>query len=131
MFGLARLGRDCEVRYTQGGKAVAGLALAFNYGKKADDGKRPTQWVEGTIWGERAESLKPYLLKGGLVSVTLNDVHIETYQGRSGEGHKLVGIVAEIEPAGGGQQPQQRQNQQSANKPGRGRTDDGGDEIPF
>jgi single-strand DNA-binding protein len=112
MFGLARLGKDCELRFTQGGDPVASLALAFSYGKKGDDGKRPTQWVEASIWGKRAEALAPYLLKGGLVSVTLNDVHIETYQGSKGEGHKLVGHVTEIELAGGNQQQGQQQQQQ-------------------
>jgi single-strand DNA-binding protein len=117
MFGLARLGKDCELRYTAGGDAVAGLALAFNYGKKGNDDKRPTQWVEGSIWGKRAEALAPYLLKGGLVSVTLNDIHIETYQGKNGEGHKLVGHVTEIELAGGNQQQGQQQPQQRQHAP--------------
>lgn len=109
LFGLARLGKDCELRFTQNGDPVANLALAFSYGKKGDDGKRKTVWVEGSIWGKRAEAIAPYLLKGGLVSVTLNDVHIETYQGKNGEGHKLVGQVSEIELAGGGQQQSQQQ----------------------
>jgi single-strand DNA-binding protein len=140
MFGLARLGKDAELRFTQGGDPVAGLALAFSYGKKGDDGKRPTQWVEASMWGARAEALAPYLLKGGLVSVTLSEVHIETYQGKNGEGHKLVGRVTEIELAGGNQQqgqqqPQQRQQaqaprQQSASRPAPNFSDMD-DSIPF
>lgn len=102
-FGLARLGKDAEVRHVPNGDAVVSLALAFTYGKKGADGKRPTQWVDGAFWGARAEALAPYLLKGGLVSITLDDVHIETYQSQKGEGHKLVGRVAQIELAGGGQ----------------------------
>lgn len=103
IFGLARLGKDAELRHTSGGDAVVSLALAFTYGKKGADGKRPTQWVDGAFWGARAEALTPYLLKGGLVSITLEDVHIETYQSAKGDGHKLVGRVAQIELAGGGQ----------------------------
>lgn len=103
IFGLARLGKDAEVRFIPSGEAVIGLALAFTYGKKGADGKRPTQWLEGSFWGARAQALAPYLLKGGLVSITLDDVHIETYQSAKGEGHKLVGKVAQIELAGGGQ----------------------------
>jgi single-strand DNA-binding protein len=103
IFGLARLGKDAELRHTSNGDAVVSLALAFTYGQKGQDGKRPTQWVDGAFWGKRAEVLTPYLLKGGLVSVTLEDVHIETYQSQKGEGHKLVGRVAQIELAGGGQ----------------------------
>lgn len=102
-FGLARIGCDAELRRTGSGDAVASLSLAFSYGRKGEDGKRPTQWIDASLWGKRAEALAPYLLKGGLVSVTLDEVHIETYEGRSGEGHKLVGKVLDIELAGGGE----------------------------
>jgi single-strand DNA-binding protein len=102
-FGLARLGKDAELRHTPSGDAVVNLALAFTYGAKGQDGKRPTQWVDATFWGKRAESLAPYLLKGGLVSITLDEIHIETYQSAKGEGTKLAGKVLQIELAGGGQ----------------------------
>lgn len=105
-YGLARLGRDAEVRYTQGGEPVASLSLAFSYGRKGDDGRRSTQWVDGSLWGKRAEALAPYLLKGGLVVVSLEEVHAETYQGQNGEATKLVGRVADIELAGGGERQQ-------------------------
>lgn len=105
-FGLARLGRDAEIRYTQGGEPVASLSLAISYGRKGDDGKRPTQWVDGSLWGKRAEVLVPYLTRGSLVVVTLEDVHIEAYQGRNGEATKLVGRVTDIELAGGGDRQQ-------------------------
>lgn len=105
-YGLARLGRDAEIRYTQGGDPVASLSLAFSYGRKGEDGRRPTQWVDGSLWGKRAEALAPYLLKGGLVVVSLEEVHSETYQGQNGEATKLVGRVADIELAGGGERQQ-------------------------
>lgn len=101
-FGLARLGRDCELRYTPDGTAVANLSLAFSYGRKGEDGKRPTQWLEGAVFGKRAEALAPYLLKGGLVSVTLEDTHIETFKSRDGTpGTKLTARVLAIDLAGG------------------------------
>lgn len=107
-FGLARIGRDVEVRRTAGGDAVASLSLAFTYGRKGEDGKRPTQWVDAALWGKRAEALAPYLLKGGLVAVTLEEVHIQTFQGSNGPGHKLAGKVLDIELAGGGEKPAAR-----------------------
>jgi len=123
VIGLARIGRDAEVRFTPNGDAVCNLALAFSYGKKADGQKyRPTQWVDASMWGKRAEALAPYLNAGGLVDVILSDVHIEEYEGKNGTGSKLVGRVLEIDLAGGGegggqqqgggqrsQDPQQRQ----------------------
>jgi single-strand DNA-binding protein len=105
LIGLARLGRDAELRYTTDNTPVASLSLAFSYGRKGESGKRPTQWVDASLWGKLAESLCEYLVKGSAVFVVLDDVHIQTFQLREGgEGHKLVGKVATIELAGGGQQ---------------------------
>ena len=98
-FGLARLGRDAEIRTTSQGESVATLALAFSYGRKGSDGNRPTQWVDAALWGKRAEALAPYLVKGGLVSVSLEDVHIETFDGKNGTGHKLAARVVDVELA--------------------------------
>lgn len=110
-FGLARLGRDAEIRTTSQGESVATLALAFSYGRKGSDGNRPTQWVDAALWGKRAEALAPYLTKGGLVSVSLEDVHIETFEGKNGPGHKLAARVVDVElasPKQAGAAPAQR-----------------------
>lgn len=146
--GLANIGRDVEVRYTQSGKAVANLALAFNYGNKGDDGNRPTQWVEASMWEARAEALAPYLLRGTKVFVVISDLHIETYEGKNGQGSKLVGRLIDIEFASkpqsgdgegqqrGQQQGQQRSQQRPQQKPrnqAKSNTsfDDMDDDIPF
>lgn len=101
LIGLARLGRDAEIRFTNDGEPVASLSLAFEHGRKGQDGRRPTQWVEATLWGKRAESLAPYLLKGGAVVVTLDDPHVEEFQKRDGStGTKLVGKGTALELAG-------------------------------
>ena len=102
-YGLARIGRDVELRRTPKGEAVISLSLAFTWGAKGDDGNRKTEWVDASLWGKQAEALEPYLKKGGLVSVTIDDLHIETYQGKNGEGKKLAGRVSGIELAGSSQ----------------------------
>ena len=103
-FGLARIGRDAEIRYTPDGTATTNLSLAFNVFVK---GQKSTQWIDGTLWAKRAETLAPYLLKGTAVAVTLDEVHIEDYTNRDGSpGHKLVGRVSSIDLAGGGERTQ-------------------------
>ena len=97
LIGIARIGKDAELRYTPGGKAVANISLAYNYGQKGQDGNRPTQWVEASLWDKQAERLAPYLLKGAVFNVICRDVHIETYEGKNGTGSKLVGTIADIE----------------------------------
>jgi single-strand DNA-binding protein len=102
LTGLARLGGDAVIKnLIPSGEAVCNLSLAFNFGMKDEEtGKRPTQWIEGSLWGKRAEGLAPYLKKGGLINVVLADPHIETFQGKNGEGFKLVARVLDIELAG-------------------------------
>ena len=100
--GVARLGRDAEVRYVPSGEPVVNLSLAFSYGKRDQDGKRQTTWIEAGLWGKRAETLAPYLLKGQQVWVSVSDLHIETFTKSDGtQGHKLVGRIQDLEFAGG------------------------------
>lgn len=142
LTGLARLGADCEVRYLQDGTPVGDLSLAWNYGKKGSDGKRPTQWVRASIWGDRAEKLAPHLTKGSAISVVLDDVHIEEYERRDGgTGTALKGRVSQLEFAGGGrreggEERPARQEAEPASKPqpaksGGGAFDEMDDDIPF
>ena len=98
--GSFRLGRDAELRKIPSGESVINLALAFNWGQKGQDGNRPSQWIDAALWGKRAEALAPYLLKGAQIYAVLSDPHIETYQGKNGEGHKLAARVLEVELVG-------------------------------
>jgi single-strand DNA-binding protein len=139
--GLARIGKDAEVRFTPGGTAVANVTLAFTYGKKGDDGKRPTQWVDASIWGQRAEPMAPYLTKGKQIVAYLEDVHIQTYTKNDGTTNsKMVARLADFEfvsdGSGDGQRsaPAQRQAPAPAPAPrqaGGGGFEDMSDDIPF
>ena len=120
---IGRIGRDTEVRFTPGGDAVANLAIACEYGRKGQDGKRPTQWVDATLWGKQAEAMAPYLVKGQQVHFTIDDAHIETYKKSDGtDGVKLTGKVIIIKFAGASagssaNEPQQQQQQQQQQRP--------------
>lgn len=135
--GVFRIGKDAEVRFTPRGDAVAQLSLAFNYGKKGDDNKRPSQWIDASIWGKRAESLAPYLLKGSQIYAVLSDPHIQTYEGKNGQGHKLAATVLEIELIAGqreqGQAParQERPAARPAPAPASSGFDDMDSDVPF
>lgn len=113
---IGRLGRDAELRYTPDGNTVCNLALACEYGRKGQDGKRPTQWVDATLWGKQAEAMAPYLLKGQQLHFTIDDAHVETYtKGDNSQGVKLTGKLIIIKFAGN--PPQQAQGNQSAQQP--------------
>ena len=96
--GLFRIGRDCEVRFLPNGDAVTNVSLAFNHGKQGQDGKRPTQWIEGVLFGKRAETLAPMLIKGSQHVFHMSDLHIQTYQKQDGsEGYKMAGRIDDVE----------------------------------
>ncbi len=124
LTGTARLGRDAELRNTQGGDPVSNFNVAFNYGRKDQSGNRPTQWVRCTLWGKQAEALQPYLLKGQQVTVVLRDVHLEEFDGNNGKVTSLCGTVSDIELVGGrpegsndnGQRQQQAPQRQQSNQ---------------
>lgn len=99
-YGLARIGRDCELRQA-GNSVVTNIALAFSGRAK---GEKVTTWLEGALFGKRAEALAQYLLKGKLVSVTLNNVRTETFTKQDGTSvAKMVGDVIDIELCPDGQ----------------------------
>jgi single-strand DNA-binding protein len=133
--GLARIGKDAEVRYTPGGTAVANVSLAFTYGKKGDDGKRPTQWVDASIWGQRAEPMAPYLLKGKQIVAYLEDVHLQTYtKGDGTQNTKMVARLADLEfvSDGSDHKPTQKPQNAAQSKPAQGSGfDDFPDDIEF
>ena len=147
MIGLARLGRDAETRTLASGKIVANLSLAVSYGQRGQDGNRPTQWIEASIWDRQAEALAPFLTRGSVHCFTLSDVHMETYRKNDGgEGTKMVARVDRVDLGpradGGGHAtapaPQQRQAPAPrppapapAPAPAAGGFSDMDDDIPF
>ncbi len=112
LTGLCRLGRDAVMRQLQDGTDVANLALAYNHGKKDADGKRPTQWVDASLWGDRAAKLAPYLLKGTQISVVLHDVHGEQWKKQDGtSGYSLRGRVVQSRNRSRSQRQSQRRRE--------------------
>ena len=97
-IGMARLGRDSETRYLNDGTPVLNMALAVNYGKKGQDGNRPTQWIEAAMFGDRAAKIAEWMVKGSAHCFTLSDMHVETYvKGDGTQGVKLAARVDDVE----------------------------------
>lgn len=133
--GLARIGKDAEIRYTPGGTPVLNLSLAFTYGKKGDDGKRPTQWVDASLWGQRAEGMSSYLTKGKQIVAYLEDVTMQTYtKGDGTQATKMVARLADLEFVASGEPSEGQQKPAATPKPAPKETagfDDMADDIPF
>jgi single-strand DNA-binding protein len=96
LIALCRLGRDASLKETSAGKPVLNLALAYNYGREKE-----TQWIDVTMFGERAQKVASYMTKGTALVAFIEDVHVRTYQKKDGTtGSSLTGILASFEFAG-------------------------------
>jgi single-strand DNA-binding protein len=83
---IGRLGRDPEVRYTQGGTAVANLRLATDDSwtdKKTGEKQEKTEWHTIVLWGRQAEIANEYLGKGRLIFVE-GKLETRKWQDKSG-----------------------------------------------
>ena len=110
MTGLMRIGNDPVLRFTANNDPVIELNLAYNYGRKDENGKFPTQWINATLWGSRAEKLAPYLTKGKQLYVVLNELHNETYTKKDGgQGTSLRARISELQFVDGRQEEQKEE----------------------
>ena len=84
---IGRLGKDPEVRYTQGGQAVASFSVATDskWTTKSGEKQEKTEWHRIKAWGKLAELAGEYLAKGRQVYI---EGRIETSEYTDKEGVK-------------------------------------------
>jgi single-strand DNA-binding protein len=68
---IGNLGRDPELRYTQGGQAVVNFTLATteSWNDKSGERVERTEWHRIVVWGRTGEICAQYLAKGRTVYV--------------------------------------------------------------
>ncbi len=84
---IGNLGRDPEMRHTQGGKAVTTFSVATSRTWVTSDGDRreATEWFNVVAWGQLAEICAQYLRKASRVYV---EGHLQTRQWEDADGNK-------------------------------------------
>jgi single-strand DNA-binding protein len=92
---VGRLGRDPELRYTQGGQAVANFTVATNEFWRDKDGEKQerTEWHRIVAWGKQAEFCGNYLTKGRQVYVE-GRLQTREWEDKEGEKRRTTEIVA-------------------------------------
>ena len=95
-----RFSRDAEGRHLPDGTAVAGFSIAENiYNGK----EQQAQFWECSLFGKRAESLAPYIKKGGAATV-YGEPRQRKYTGKDGIERTVTDIrVSDITLQGGKQ----------------------------
>lgn len=87
---VGRLTRDAELKYTNGGAAVARFSIATGHRvqKQGQWVNEPSFW-DINLWGKQAESLTQYLTKGKSVAVS-GDIKVSKWQDNNGVQHSKV-----------------------------------------
>ena len=94
---IGNLGRDPELRYTQGGTAVANLAVATTrsyFDKRKNERVEETEWHRVTVWGQQAEHCERYLSKGRQVYVE-GRLKTTNYEDKDGIKRYSTDVVAD------------------------------------
>ncbi len=92
---IGNLGRDPEVRYTQGGSAVATLNIATSDSWTDQSGQKQerTDWHRVIVWRKLAEIAKEYLSKGQRVYIE-GRIQTRSWDDRDGNKRYTTEIVA-------------------------------------
>jgi single-strand DNA-binding protein len=123
------LGRDPELRYTQGGSPVCNLTIATDESYKDRDGNKQeqTEWHKVVVWGRQAETVANYLRKGRLAYVE-GSLQTRKWQDQQGQDRYTTEIKAfnvqfldsqrDADNDYQGQRPQQNRQQQRPQQQG-------------
>lgn len=93
---IGRLGRDPEVRYTAGSRAVANFSIATDESWKNKDGERQerTEWHRVVAFGKLGEICGEYLSKGKQVYIE-GRLQTNEWEDRDGNKRKTTEIIAD------------------------------------
>lgn len=117
------VGKDAELRWTQGGRAVLNFSVADSKSRKLDNGEWETlaeQWLNCAVWGDEAEFYAEKIKRGARVTV-YGDFMSRKYEAKDGSQGLSLDVTVkgiDIMPSrnggqrnGGGQQSQGAQQQ--------------------
>lgn len=92
---VGNLGRDPEVRFTQGGGAVCNLSVAVGERvKKGEAWEDHTEWFRVVVFGKTAENAGNYLQKGRQVYVE-GKLRQREYE-KDGQKQRSTEVVADV-----------------------------------
>jgi len=111
---IGRTGKDVELRYTQGGTAVANFSLATNekYKDNAGEYQEKTEWHNIVVWGKLAEIAGEYLKKGSKAYFE-GKLQTRKWDDKDGNTRYSTEVVAQDMIMLGGDAPQDAPSKQS------------------
>jgi single-strand DNA-binding protein len=130
---IGNLGRDPEMRYTQGGTAVCNLSVATTRkwrNKQSNEMVEETEWHKVSVFAELAELCNRHLVKGRQVYVE-GRLQTRSYDDKDGVKKYSTEVKADVVTfLGGGRQGEQQRGSDGASDRGPERQFDPGDYSP-
>lgn len=132
---LGHVGSDPEIRTTNGGTTVAGIAVATSRRYKDQSGERQeeTEWHKVSLFGRLGEIVQSYVTKGSLIYVE-GRLRTRSYTDKNNVERYVTEIIAEslqLMPKGekspsnnGSSRPDQSRQQKSSQQQARTYEDD-------
>src|SRR5262245_20349143 len=133
---IGNLGANPEVRFTQGGQAVANLRIATTERWTDRNGQKQeqTEWHNVVVWGKQAEIVGQYLTKGRQVYIE-GRIRTRQWQDQQGQKRYTTEVVAQRVQMLGGRSEAGREDMGATVPPDDNVTTDFGggpdDDIPF
>ena len=91
---IGRLVKDPDLRYTQGGTAVANFTLAVNRRFANQSGEREADFINCQAWQKTAEFVANYFKKGQQMALE-GRLQVRSYDGNDGKKHWVTEVIAE------------------------------------
>lgn len=91
---VGRLTRDCELKYTQAGKAVSDFNLAVNRRFKNTNGEREADFIRCQIWGKQAENFANLIHKGTLIGIE-GRIQTRNYENQQGQRVYVTEVIVD------------------------------------
>ena len=132
---VGNVGKEGDLRYSQGGMAMLQFSVAVADRRKSKSGEweEETDWFNVTVFGKTAESVAEYVTKGKQVLVE-GRVKIREYTTKDGDNRASLDVAASTIVLLGGREDggnQQRQNRGQNRGRQQRNNDDSYDDLPY
>lgn len=91
---VGRLTKDCDLRYTSSGIAVATFNLAVNRNFTGQNGERETDFISCVVWRKPAETIANYTRKGSLIAIE-GRLQTRNYENQQGQRVYVTEVIVE------------------------------------
>ncbi len=94
VFLVGRLTRDFDIRYGSNNNAIARSSLAVDRQFTNQNGERETDFINIVAFGNRAETMKKYLVKGSQIAIS-GRIQTGSYDGSDGKKVYTTDVVVD------------------------------------